>query len=306
MSYSWVPLMGEFEQKKDSIIFKGGQIEVSGVGGPSKGAQIGNILCDKRFTDGEISVEIQFSKISPNSICEIILYHDSNGPNLLNAGIGGAIGSMFSIRYFHEKNWDVFSQAGNRGNLKANHKYQLRIKKFGNKVVVNIDGIDVCQANIPFNFPSTNVGIFCIDFSSITITNFQVVSELPKAFVIMQFTPPYNELHEEVIKKVCDEFKIQAVRADDTFGPGLIIADIIKDLYESLIVIAEISPSNPNVYYELGYAHAINKPTILIAEKGTKLPFDVSPFRTLFYENSIAGKNKVEMGLRKHINAILK
>jgi len=54
----------------------------------------------------------------------------------------------------------------------------------------------------------------------------------------------------------------------------------------------------------LGYAYALNKPTILIAEKGTKLPFDLYPFRTLFYENSIAGKKKLEDGLRNHLKAI--
>ena len=73
----------------------------------------------------------------------------------------------------------------------------------------------------------------------------------------------------------------------------------------SRLIIAEISQSNPNVFYEVGYAHALNKPTILIAEKTTKLPFDVSPFRTLFYENTIAGKQKIEDGLKKHIEASL-
>jgi hypothetical protein len=56
----------------------------------------------------------------------------------------------------------------------------------------------------------------------------------------------------------------------------------------------------------VGYAHARGKPTILIADRGIeKLPFDVSPFRTLFYENSIDGKRRIEEGLRKHIKAIL-
>ncbi|MFZ4476031.1 MAG: hypothetical protein ACOYPR_12610, partial [Saprospiraceae bacterium] len=83
----------------------------------------------------------------------------------------------------------------------------------------------------------------------------------------------------------------------------MILADITKQIYESKLIIAEISPVNANVFYEVGFAHALNKPTILIAEKSTKLPFDVSPFRTLFYENSIAGKKKIEEGLRKHITA---
>ena len=83
------------------------------------------------------------------------------------------------------------------------------------------------------------------------------------------------------------------------------IADVVNQLVESKLVIAEITPANPNVYYEIGYAHALNKPTILIAERATELPFDVSPFRVLFYENTIAGKKRIEEGLRRHLEAIL-
>jgi len=74
---------------------------------------------------------------------------------------------------------------------------------------------------------------------------------------------------------------------------------------EAKIVIAEITAPNQNVFYELGYAHALKKPTILLAEHGKTLPFDVSGYRCLFYENSIGGKRKVEEALDKHLKAIL-
>jgi len=100
----------------------------------------------------------------------------------------------------------------------------------------------------------------------------------------MQFTESFNTLYEEVIKPVCREFGYQAVRADDRFNSGLIINEIIQSIQDASIVIADITPKNPNVYYEVGYAHALNKPTILLSDKTQdKLPFDVSGFRTLFY-----------------------
>ena len=52
-------------------------------------------------------------------------------------------------------------------------------------------------------------------------------------------------------------------------------------------------------------AHARNKPTILVADKSLQLPFDVSPFRVLLYEDTIAGKEKMVERLRNHIKAIL-
>ena len=121
---------------------------------------------------------------------------------------------------------------------------------------------------------------------------------------MLQFSAPYNELFAEVIRPVTKELGLTCIRADESFGPGVIIQDIERQILEAQIVIADITPANSNVYYEVGYAHALQKPTILIAEKTTDLPF-VSPFRILFYENSIAGKTKVEEGLRNHLKAIL-
>jgi nucleoside 2-deoxyribosyltransferase len=60
------------------------------------------------------------------------------------------------------------------------------------------------------------------------------------------------------------------------------------------------------VFYELGYAHALRKPTILLADSSKDLPFDVRGYRCIFYENSIGGKRKVEEQLRKHLEAILR
>jgi hypothetical protein len=88
--------------------------------------------------------------------------------------------------------------------------------------------------------------------------------------------------------------------------PGLVVEDIKKQILESRVVIAEITPQNPNVYYEVGYADALNKPIILISDRkeGMK-PFDVRAYRTIFYENSIGGKNKIESDLRAYIQSIM-
>jgi nucleoside 2-deoxyribosyltransferase len=87
----------------------------------------------------------------------------------------------------------------------------------------------------------------------------------------------------------------------------MILHDIAQGIVDAQIVIAEITPANQNVFYELGYAHALAKPTILLAERGKQpLPFDISGYRVLFYDNTIAGKKQVEDGLKKHLQAILR
>ena len=159
---------------------------------------------------------------------------------------------------------------------------------------------------LPIPLPRGQAGVWFRDQSDIIVKNFNIKTEPLRAFVIMQFSTPYNELYLEVVRPVCEEFGTEAVRADETYGPGLIIADVVRQIDEANFIIADITPENPNVYYEVGYAHARGKPTILIADRAIeKLPFDLSPFRTLFYENSIDGKRKVEDGLRRHIKAIL-
>ena len=96
------------------------------------------------------------------------------------------------------------------------------------------------------------------------------------------------------------------VRADEVVGPGLVIGDIVREIATSQLLIADITPANPNVYFEVGYGIALGKPTILLAKKGTPLPFDVAGFRILFYEDTIDGKNRLEEGLGRHLDAILK
>ena len=112
-------------------------------------------------------------------------------------------------------------------------------------------------------------------------------------------------MFRDVIEPVCKEKKIKALRADEKYGPGHILSDIMQEIYLAKFIIAEITPPNQNVFFEVGFAHAMRKPIIFIAERGKELPFDVSGFRVLFYENSIAGKNEIEDGLKKNINAIL-
>ncbi|MHA8070179.1 hypothetical protein ACS6L2_12910 [Aquirufa ecclesiirivi] len=299
---NWTALFGTYTERKNEIIFKGKKIKNET--GEMRSAYA-NIMSDQYFSGGKISAEISFKNFETNlaNQCEIIIFYDPSSSHFLSAGIGGSF-FMYSIRSFTNK-WENHAVSGEYTNLKTKHFYKLEVEVKGSTISMNVDGITVLVTTLPFIIPISQVGLFCLGTDEIIIKNYKIHSERPKAFVVMQFSSPFNELYQDVIKPICDECKLNVLRADETYGPGLIIADITKEISESRIVIAEISPTNSNVYYEVGYAHALNKPTILIAEKGIRLPFDISPFRTLFYENSIAGKRVVEEGFRKHIKAVL-
>lgn len=300
MTQNWTSILGEYELKKNEVIFKGSIYTDSD---NKNHPNIANLLCDEYFGGGKISADVTFtSNLTPVG-CEIIIYYDPLSKNFVSAGIGGS-GYMYSIRTFNGKGWTNHAGSGDLSQLKTK-TYKIEIELKGSTVNLKVDNIVVLVVNLPYTLPISQTGLWCQSENNISIKNFKVQREIPKAFIVMQFSSPFNELYHDVIKNVCKKFKLDVIRADETYGPGIILTDITKQINESRLVIAEITNPNPNVFYEVGYAHALNKPTILIAESSTKLPFDISPFRTLFYENTIAGKQKIEMGLEKHIGAVL-
>ena len=202
--------------------------------------------------------------------------------------------------------WITHAATGSSEQLESGKLYDLEAIVMGSRVRLSLNGVRALETNLLFPFPYGQVGIWAIGPKNIEFSGFMVDEKPPNLFVIMQFSPPFNELYVDVIQPVAIESGFNVVRADELYEPGLIIADIERQIIDAKAIIAEITPKNPNVYWEVGYAHAVRKPTVLIAERDTKLPFDVSPFRTLLYENTIAGKTKIEEGLRKHLAAIQK
>ena len=62
---------------------------------------------------------------------------------------------------------------------------------------------------------------------------------------------------------------------------GSVVDEIQRLIRQSVAVIVDLSEAKPNVLYEAGYAHALNKPCIHICSTSTeKLPFDVSHWKT--------------------------
>lgn len=88
------------------------------------------------------------------------------------------------------------------------------------------------------------------------------------------------------------------------FEMGSINKQIIELIYKSDLVIANLTGTNPNVMYELAFRHTLGLPVITIAEKGTKLPFDVSTERTIFYTNDLHGVIDIQEELKRYLHQI--
>src|ERR1051325_1667392 len=91
-----------------------------------------------------------------------------------------------------------------------------------------------------------------------------------------------NLLVKEVLES--REFGYQVRRADEVADPGMIGDQILANIINADLVIADLTDLNPNVFYELGIRHYVTKPTIHIAKLGTPLPFDNAAHRTIFVD----------------------
>ena len=119
-----------------------------------------------------------------------------------------------------------------------------------------------------------------------------VVKNLPNVvqgyvFILMAMGEEDHALEDvnQAIKRTCKENGLKAERVDDIEHTEKITDKIMECIRNAQIVIADLTYEKPNVYYELGYAHGIEKKVILTAKKGTKLHFDIKDFNVIFYRN---------------------
>jgi len=103
-------------------------------------------------------------------------------------------------------------------------------------------------------------------------------------FVIMPFGPPFDRYFKNIFVPAIEEAGLQAVRADSIFLPSAIMPDIWRFLSEAKVLVADLTGRNPNVFYELGLAHALRKPVILVADNLEDVPFDLRGLRVLGYD----------------------
>lgn len=110
----------------------------------------------------------------------------------------------------------------------------------------------------------------------------------PKAFVIMPFAPDFDEIYNLFIADALSEAGFEVFKADDMKSQQNILQDIVSAIINSNLIVADLTDSNPNVYYELGIAHALRKPVILLTQAIDDLPFDLRSYRVVSYDTHFA------------------
>ncbi len=109
---------------------------------------------------------------------------------------------------------------------------------------------------------------------------------------------------EPAAKSVNPEFIVK--RADQVAKPGSFVKDILQNLRNSFIVIANLTDLNPNVFYELGVRHTLSNRTIIITEELSSLPSDLREYRAIEYRADITGVEDCTKNLSNAIKEIIK
>ena len=96
----------------------------------------------------------------------------------------------------------------------------------------------------------------------------------------------FDYVYHELIKKAVESLGIDCDRCDEIVETGSIHAKMFRGIFEADVAVVDVSFLNPNVYYELGVRHALNKYTTLVIRKNSNQPppFNISGFNILGYD----------------------
>lgn len=117
-------------------------------------------------------------------------------------------------------------------------------------------------------------------------------------FVLMPFSETWSDEIYKLIRATIESLGYQCLRADNLSGP-IIIEDIWTKINQAGLVIADVTGKNPNVMYEVGIAHTVGRPTILLTQDIKEVPFDFTHLRHIEYKNSVSSANAFKRKLKE-------
>jgi hypothetical protein len=125
-------------------------------------------------------------------------------------------------------------------------------------------------------------------------------------FMVMPFLAELQPVYEDHVKPVVEVRDLSVNRGDDFFSSHGVVNEVWGAINASRLVIADCTGRNPNVFYEIGLAHTLGRPVILITQDEADVPFDIRHLRYIAYEYTPRGMTRFEERLGLVIDGILR
>lgn len=110
----------------------------------------------------------------------------------------------------------------------------------------------------------------------------------PFVFVLMPFHSDFDDIYQLGIKAACVSAGAYCERVDEQIFVENILERVYNQIAKADIIVSEMTGRNPNVFYETGYAHALNKRVILLTQNADDIPFDLKHYPHIVYGGKIA------------------
>jgi hypothetical protein len=122
----------------------------------------------------------------------------------------------------------------------------------------------------------------------------------------MPFGGQFDVYYELIYKPAVAGVGLRPIRADSLFGSRAIIQDIWALTKTAAVILADLTSRNPNVFYELGLAHALGKPVCLVSNTTEDIPFDLRHLRvTLYTKDHPAWGEELKSEVQKSLASVL-
>ena len=114
-------------------------------------------------------------------------------------------------------------------------------------------------------------------------------STIPKpfVFVLMPIDPTFDDIYKFGIKGAAEDVGAYAERLDEQIFVEGMLDRIFNQISKADLIVADMTGRNPNVFYEVGYAHALGKITLLLTQDANDIPFDLKHRQHTIYGGSI-------------------
>ena len=126
---------------------------------------------------------------------------------------------------------------------------------------------------------------------------------LDTCFVMMPFGQWNDVYYKEIYVPAIKEAGFEPVRGDEMFSSGSVVEQIWEQIDKAKVLVADLTGKNPNVFYELGLAHAAIKSVVFTSAILADVPFDLRHLRVIVYDVNEPNWN---MKLKTNITAYLK